>query len=77
MGEDGHVASLFPGKRGGGFGIRLCRGGWPQAAQPAAITLTYPVLAVARETWVLVSGNGKELALRNSLQGKAPPRSTG
>jgi 6-phosphogluconolactonase len=64
MGEDGHVASLFPGNP-------------PQEAiyypvigpkpPPQRITLSYRVLKAAREVWVLISGPGKEAALRESL----------
>jgi len=69
MGEDGHVASLFPGNEGEAPESAYAVVVGPKPPNPR-LTLTYPVLAVARETWVLVSGNGKGLALRNSLQGK-------
>ncbi|RME94481.1 MAG: 6-phosphogluconolactonase, partial [Verrucomicrobia bacterium] len=41
---------------------------------PERLTLTPAVLAAAREAWVLVSGSGKETALRESLQpgGRTP-----
>lgn len=68
MGEDGHIASLFPGESE------------PQMASPAVyravtaskppprrITLSYAAIAAAREVWVLASGAGKEAALRESL----------
>lgn len=72
MGEDGHVASLFPGA--------------PEALvdssavyvpvvgpkpPPDRISLTYGMLRVAREVWVLASGAGKEKALRCSLEQSA------
>jgi 6-phosphogluconolactonase len=75
MGEDGHVASLFPGEPE------------PVVSNPAAyrvvtaaklplwrVTLGYGVMAVAREVWVLISGDGKEAALRESLRpdGRTP-----
>ena len=68
MGEDGHVASLFPGqpaeeKRTPAV-YRAVTGPKPP---PRRITLGYPALAVAREVWVLASGAGKEQALRQSL----------
>jgi 6-phosphogluconolactonase len=69
MGEDGHVASLFPGQvipaTESVFAVVI----GPKPPNPR-LTLTYGVLAVGRETWVLVSGEGKEVTLRNSLQGK-------
>jgi len=65
MGEDGHVASLFPGvePRPGIYYDVI--GPKPP---PRRITLSYDVLAAAREVWVLVSGSGKEAALRESVR---------
>jgi len=64
MGEDGHVASLFPG-------------GAPQPGiyypvtgpkpPPRRITLSYDVIVAARDVWILVSGQGKQAALARSL----------
>ena len=69
MGEDGHVASLFPGE--------------PEAARanpavfraitnspkppPNRVTLGYAAIAAAKQVWVLASGKGKETALAESL----------
>jgi len=69
MGEDGHVASLFPGE--------------PEAARanlavfraitnspkppPNRVTLGYGAIAAAMQVWVLASGAGKAAALRESL----------
>lgn len=76
MGEDGHVASLFPEE--------------PEAARldpaiyrainnspkppPNRVTLGYDAIAAARHVWVLASGSGKEAVLRESLcpDGKTP-----
>ena len=71
MGEDGHVASLFPDAipyRGIYYDVI---GPKPP---PRRITLSYDTLAAAREVWVLASGTGKEDAFRESLspQGKTP-----
>jgi 6-phosphogluconolactonase len=72
MGEDGHVASLFPG---GSSAPSVLESPYSVAVGPKPpnprITLTYPILAAAKEVWVLVSGNDKELPLRNSLEDKA------
>ena len=75
MGEDGHVASLFPGE------LATVASG-PEAYRPVTapkppsrrVTLGYGVLAAAREVWVLISGFGKEPALRESLrsEGRTP-----
>lgn len=69
LGEDGHVASLFPEE--------------PEAARanpavyrvitnspkppPNRVTLGYAAVAAAKNVWVLASGAGKETALRDSL----------
>ena len=76
MGEDGHVASLFPDE--------------PEVARlnpaiyraisnspkppPNRVTLGYDAIAAARNVWVLASGAGKEAVLRESLspEGKTP-----
>jgi 6-phosphogluconolactonase len=68
MGEDGHVASLFPGAP-----EEIVESREPYVAvigpkpPPQRLTLTYGVLTAAREVWVLVSGSGKEKALEQSL----------
>lgn len=71
MGEDGHVASLFP-EAVPYHGIYYdVIGPKPPSRR---ITLSYDVLAAAREVWVLASGKGKESALRESLrQGGTTP----
>ena len=68
MGEDGHVASLFPGApeevvRSKSVYLPVVASKPP----PQRITLNFATLAAAREVWVLVSGPGKEAALRQSL----------
>ncbi|MBI3879880.1 MAG: 6-phosphogluconolactonase [Verrucomicrobia bacterium] len=76
MGEDGHVASLFPGaaaevEQGRGPFLHLTNSPKPP---PNRLTLTYAALAAAREVWVLAAGAGKEAALRESLSaaGRTP-----
>jgi len=68
MGEDGHVASLFPGAPAlvveGPHVYCPVTGPKPP---PQRITMTYAALAAAAQVWVLASGPGKELALRESL----------
>ncbi len=69
MGEDGHVASLFPGA---GPEVRDCPTPFlvvrnSPKPPPTRISLSYGVMAAAREVWVLASGTGKEQALRDSL----------
>ena len=76
MGEDGHTASLMPNTSPS---VANSREPYVHVANspkppPDRLTLTYPVLASAREVWVLVSGEGKEEAFRQSLRqdGRTP-----
>jgi 6-phosphogluconolactonase len=70
MGEDGHVASLFPNA-----GTEIVNCGAPFLAvenspkpPPARISLSYLAIANARQVWALVSGAGKTDALRETLK---------
>jgi 6-phosphogluconolactonase len=68
MGEDGHVASLFPGEAESVMtGRAVYRAVTAAKPPPQRITLGYAAIATARQVWVLVSGPGKEAALRDSL----------
>jgi 6-phosphogluconolactonase len=71
MGEDGHVASLFPGAP-----VEIIQGAAPFLAvenspkpPPRRLSLSYAAMAAASQVWVLISGAGKEKALRESLDG--------
>ena len=69
MGEDGHVASLFPGVPEAV--VTSTRWVIPVIGPkppPQRLSLTFQVLAAAKEVWVLASGAGKEEALRESLR---------
>ena len=72
MGEDGHVASLFPNARpepdinAGGHGPFFFVPDSPKPP-PHRISLNFRAIASARRVWALVSGAGKEAALRSSL----------
>ena len=67
MGDDAHVASLFPGDSRAIESQAVYRAVTGPKPPPRRITLGYPTLAGAREVWVLVSGDGKSEALRASL----------
>jgi 6-phosphogluconolactonase len=76
MGEDGHIASLFPGAPAE---IVHCPAPFlvvenSPKPPPRRISLNYAALAAATQVWVLISGAGKEKALRESLHllGKTP-----
>jgi len=68
MGEDGHVASLFPGEpRSAISDPEVYRPVIASKTPRRRITLGYLAIAAARQVWVLASGPGKEGALRESL----------
>jgi 6-phosphogluconolactonase len=69
MGEDGHVASLFPGEIETVNSERSVFRAITNSPKPPPnrVTLSYETIAAAREVWVLASGTGKETALRDSL----------
>jgi 6-phosphogluconolactonase len=70
MGEDGHVASLFPGEPeqlvASSAVFRHVHAVKPP---PERVTLGYAPIAAAREAWVLASGAGKKDALNGLLAG--------
>ncbi|MDJ0865251.1 MAG: 6-phosphogluconolactonase [Myxococcota bacterium] len=69
MGEDGHVASLFPGQsvdRG-----RVAHVTASPKPPPERITLTRAFLGTARETVLLATGESKRAALARLLAGDA------
>jgi 6-phosphogluconolactonase len=69
MGEDGHVASLFPGQAESAKQARqIYRAVTGPKPPPNRVTLSYAAIAAAREVWVLASGEGKQPALRESLK---------
>ena len=68
LGEDGHVASLFPGApdevvRNKSIYLPVLASKPP----PQRITICFATIAAARQVWVLASGPAKENALRESL----------
>ncbi len=74
MGEDGHVASLFPGddfERQNA--APLFRSVVATKPPPNRVTMTYRLLQAATEVWVLASGAGKATALSESLLSDRTP----
>lgn len=68
MGEDGHVASLFPGEACAESGSSaVYRAVTAIKPPPRRVTMDYAVLSAARAVWVLVSGPGKEQALADAV----------
>jgi 6-phosphogluconolactonase len=70
VGEDGHVASLFPGSPAvyeterAAVGVR----GSPKPP-PTRISLTLPAIRCAAEVWLIVSGSRKAAAVAMALGG--------
>ena len=69
MGEDGHVASLFPTEPNSAKTEKAVYRGIKDSPKPPPnrVTLSYAAIAAAKQVWVLVSGAGKAAALRESL----------
>jgi 6-phosphogluconolactonase len=76
MGEDGHVASLFPGESNVLILDKVIYRAVKNSLKlpPNRVTLGYTTITLAKQVWVLVSGAGKEAALRESLspEGRTP-----
>ena len=75
MGEDGHVASLFPGEPEPVMDDpAIFRAVTAVKPPPRRITMGYRAIAAAAEAWALASGDGKVGALRESLRpdGRTP-----
>jgi len=75
MGEDGHVASLFPGESEAVMSdSAVYRPVVAIKPPPHRVTLSYSAIAAAHQVWVLASGEGKTEALRESLfpEGRTP-----
>jgi 6-phosphogluconolactonase len=76
LGENAHIASLMPEAPPH---VNDCQDAYVYVDNspkppPRRITLTYAAIAAARDVWTLVSGSGKEDALRESLRaGAATP----
>jgi 6-phosphogluconolactonase len=74
LGEDGHTASLFPAERWPDFGVHYAAA----TRHPGGsnrLTLTPLALRSSARTWFLVSGSGKQEAVRRALEApEASPR---
>ncbi len=68
LGEDGHVASLFPGRAWPGGALVAAVLDSPKPP-PRRITLTLPMLRTAKSAILLAAGEGKRAALERLLDG--------
>ena len=77
VGEDGHVASIFPGYPEG-QGVTAAVYNSPKPP-PTRITLTMPAIQSAEEVWLIASGEGKAEAVGQARSGADLPaaRATG
>jgi 6-phosphogluconolactonase len=72
VGEDGHVASVFPGHpSASATGVVAAVRDAPKPP-PVRITLTLPTINTAAEVWLIASGEGKADAVRQALSGDRP-----
>ncbi|MGD9956864.1 MAG: 6-phosphogluconolactonase [Candidatus Nanopelagicales bacterium] len=73
IGEDGHVASLFPQQPAVHESERSAVGvhGSPKPP-PERVTLTFPALTASREVWILGSGSAKADPVRLALSDAGP-----
>ncbi|GAA3189761.1 6-phosphogluconolactonase [Dactylosporangium siamense] len=71
VGEDGHVASLFPGYPALTDPRPVADVHDSPKPPPVRLTLTLPTLNTAAEVWLLASGAGKADAVREALNGAA------
>jgi 6-phosphogluconolactonase len=72
VGEDGHVASVFPGQPAGyeTRPVSAVRGS--PKPPPVRLTLTLPAINTAEEVWLIASGADKSRAIGLALAGAGP-----
>ena len=75
LGDDGHTASLFPGKP-----TVTVTDQWVVASPPGVlpppvdrVTLTFPVINTAHQAAFLIAGGGKAGIVRDLIEGKPDP----
>ncbi len=72
LGEDGHVASLFPGMPALDDERPVVAVRDAPKPPPIRLTFTLPAIRTAREVWVVAAGAGKADAARLALDDAAP-----
>ena len=68
MGDDGHTASLFPGTAALDEQHHWAVANWVEKFKSYRLSLTYPFFAQAREIIFVVTGAGKQQALKEVVQ---------
>ncbi|MGH8868629.1 MAG: 6-phosphogluconolactonase [Actinomycetes bacterium] len=69
IGEDGHVASLFPGRPALYEERTVVAVRGAPKPPPTRLTLTLPAIRSAREVWLLAAGTPKAVPVRMALSG--------
>jgi len=72
IGPEGHVASLFPGLPALGDERPVVAVRNSPKPPPTRLSLTFPSIQVAREVWILASGEEKADAVAEALSGASP-----
>jgi 6-phosphogluconolactonase len=76
MGEDGHIAALFPTAPASVLECELPYLAVRSSSKPPPMrmSLSYAAIAAARQVWVMIAGPGKQEAFRQSLSpdGRTP-----
>jgi 6-phosphogluconolactonase len=72
LGPDGHTASIFVGSSALRVKDRWVAATWVPSRQVWRLTITYPVIAAAREVLFLATGANKANALRHIRRGGSP-----
>ena len=73
LGEDGHVASLFPGTKALTERRRLVTANWAPLLQAHRLTFTLPLINAARNVMLLVTDDAKAEVVRLVLEEDADP----
>ena len=74
MGEDGHIASLFPGSKALEEQDHRCVANYVEKLHNWRLTLTAPFLNRSQEILVLVTGAAKAATVREVLEGERDPK---
>ncbi len=70
MGEDGHTASLFPNTEALNVDDRICTANFVERLDANRLTLTFPTINNASNIFVMVTGESKNEALKEVLEGE-------
>jgi 6-phosphogluconolactonase len=73
VGEDGHVASVFPGHAVAGEAAPVAAVRNSPKPPPVRLTLTLPTINTADEVWFVAAGADKSRAVGTALAGEGPP----